>query len=262
MQLKVDNITAVAYINKMGGTHSIECNEMAKQIWHWAIKRNIWLSAAYIPGENNVVADFHSRCFKENTEWTLSPRVFQSVTQIFFLPQIDLFALAFNCQVQSYVSWVPDTEAYAVDAFSLYWGDLQFYAFPPFSIVARVLAKISRDEATGILIVPRWTTQSWFPQMLTLLIDHPRQIPPSKQLLSLPHNPEVAHPLYKKLSLLAINLSGRQCRVWDYQTKLQTLSQNHGGREHDHNMIPFLEDGEGFALQGKLIPCLPLSLMF
>ena len=31
--VRCDNTTAVAYINNMGGTHALLCNELAKQIW-------------------------------------------------------------------------------------------------------------------------------------------------------------------------------------------------------------------------------------
>ena len=66
IQLKLDNLMAIAYINKMGGTHSPNCNHVTQQIWDWVVARDIWLSAAYIPGDSNLVADFHSRCFHEN----------------------------------------------------------------------------------------------------------------------------------------------------------------------------------------------------
>ena len=76
IQLKMDNLMAIAYINKMGGTHSQECNHVSQQIWEWAIARDIWLSVAYIPGDSNVVADFHSHCFHDNKEWALKETVF------------------------------------------------------------------------------------------------------------------------------------------------------------------------------------------
>ena len=68
IQLKMDNTTAVTHINRMGGSHSVSCNFYTQLIWHWAQERNVWLSAAYLPGKDNVVADLHSRCFKDNTE--------------------------------------------------------------------------------------------------------------------------------------------------------------------------------------------------
>ena len=67
--LYMDKSTAVSYINKKGGTHSVLCDDLAVEIWQWAIPRNISLSAAFIPGESNVVADFYSQCPNDNTEW-------------------------------------------------------------------------------------------------------------------------------------------------------------------------------------------------
>ena len=77
--LYMDNSTAVVYINKKGGTHSVLCDALAVKIWQWAIPRNIWLSAVFIPGESNVVADFYSRCPNDNTEWQLDPVVFKKL---------------------------------------------------------------------------------------------------------------------------------------------------------------------------------------
>ena len=56
-----DNVTAVAYINNMGGYRSSCCNKTAHDIREWASIRNLWLSAAHIPGVHNVIADFESK---------------------------------------------------------------------------------------------------------------------------------------------------------------------------------------------------------
>ena len=56
-----DNNTTISYINSMGGCKAIECNSLTKHIWDWARERNIWLSAAHIPGSSNVDADRLSR---------------------------------------------------------------------------------------------------------------------------------------------------------------------------------------------------------
>ena len=76
IRIKSDNTTAIAYINNKGGVKLIECHEIAKNIWEWAIHRNIHLSAEHIPGSKNVLADKASRVFNENTEWTLDLIVF------------------------------------------------------------------------------------------------------------------------------------------------------------------------------------------
>ena len=138
IQLKLDNLTALAYINKMGGTHSPECNHVTQQIWEWAIARDIWLSAAYIPGDTNVVADFHSCCFHENKECALNDAVFALLPSTYVSPVIDLFAASANAKLPRYISWLPDPHAYAVDAFTVSWQDLTFHAFPPFSLLPQV----------------------------------------------------------------------------------------------------------------------------
>ena len=55
IHLKLDNQTAVTYINKKGGTHSKNCNDISLQVWHWAKLHGNWLSAAFMPGECNVL---------------------------------------------------------------------------------------------------------------------------------------------------------------------------------------------------------------
>ena len=106
IHLKMDNLTAIAYINKMGGTHSLECNHVSQNTCEWAIARDIWLSAAYIPGDSNVVADFHSHCFHENKEWALKETVFALLRHTYGSPGIDLFASSTNAKMPLYISWV------------------------------------------------------------------------------------------------------------------------------------------------------------
>ena len=117
--LMLDNTTAAAYIDKMGGLHSPVCNDITLSIWGWAKARNNWLSTAFIPGVENTVADFHSRNFRDNTEWMLNPVVFQSITRIYFAPDIDMFASRLKSQLHPFVSWKPEPGAWAINAFYL-----------------------------------------------------------------------------------------------------------------------------------------------
>ena len=56
VRIMSDNTTVVCYINDGGGggSKSVECHRLAKNIWSCAIARNIWLSAAHVPGVRNV----------------------------------------------------------------------------------------------------------------------------------------------------------------------------------------------------------------
>ena len=212
IQLQMDNTTAVAYIREMGGSHSILCNAATFDIWNWCRQRNIWLSAAHIPGIDNTEADRKSRLFNDATEWKLNYQAFQLCTAQWGLPDIDLFSSRLNCQLKSYISWHPDPGAVAVDAFSLSWSNIFGYAFPPFRLLPRVLRKVEEDGAKVIVIATEWPTQPWYPRITQMSIAPPILLPNSKALLSLPWEPSRVHPLYPKLHLKAFLLLGKGSR--------------------------------------------------
>ena len=55
----------------MGGSHSVICNSLAREMWFWCIDRNLWISAAYLLGSSNMAADKASHVFCDKTEWKL-----------------------------------------------------------------------------------------------------------------------------------------------------------------------------------------------
>ena len=123
----------------------------------WCIRHSVWLSIAHIPGVANVLADKVSRLNTYHTKWMLSRKIFaKSIAKLGVTPQIDLFASRLNYQLEPYISYQPDPGALAVNAFHSDWSQFTFYAFPPFSIIQRTLSKIREDQATGLLIVPKW----------------------------------------------------------------------------------------------------------
>ncbi|XP_060084159.1 uncharacterized protein LOC132563416 [Ylistrum balloti] len=169
IRLNIDNTTAIAYISNMG-EKTKACNELAVKVWKWAIDRDIWLSAAHIPGRENVEADTESRLEHENTEWRLHTNIFQILVKIWGRLQIDLFASRLNAQLPKYVSWKPDPFACAVDAFTLTWNSYSFI-FPPFSLLGKILQKICEDKTQALLIAPMWSTQPWYSHLLNCIID-------------------------------------------------------------------------------------------
>lgn len=122
----------------------------------------------------------------------------------------------------------------AIDAFSLDWREQYFYAFHPFSLINRVLQKVEQDQSQGIIIVPMWNTQVWFPRLLHLLTDFPVTLPKGPRTLLLPFNREKAHPLHKKLTLLACKLSGIPSQQEAFRKKLRKSYCNPGERESTH----------------------------
>ena len=99
-------------------------------------KKGIWLTAAHIPGKENVTADYESRNCNLDTEWMINPKYLsQALKGIPFTPVIDLSASRINKHFDQYMSYRPDPFASYIDAFTISWADTNFYCFPPFSCI-------------------------------------------------------------------------------------------------------------------------------
>ena len=152
-----DNITAVAYLRKEGGTRSPFLNSLAQGILRWSESLHIRLAPQFIPGSRNVLADALSRPHQlPSSEWSLNLEVFLSLRRRWPV-QIDLFATSENHRCSIYFSPIRDPQSAGTDAFLQSWDGLQAYAFPPWSIIPRVLAKLQMSRGTELtLVAPYW----------------------------------------------------------------------------------------------------------
>ena len=208
--IKTDNSTVVACINKQGSSKK-KLNRLTRQIWDKMISKHNYISATYIPGKLNVVSDKESRnkIYKE-TEWTLHQDSFNYVNDKLGPFDLDLFASRLNNKMHPYVSWKSDPGSYFCNAFLLDWDTIFPYCFPPFNLIIRVLQKVMQDKAKICIIVPRWTTQQFWPVLQKLLVKPYVTIPWRKDLLTNPVLKSKLHPLIvkKKMTLLACLISG------------------------------------------------------
>lgn len=252
IQIQIDNTTALAYINNMGGSKSQQLNELAVEIWEWCTARNIWLSAVHIAGRLNTGADEQSRVFSDNHEWMLDKHSFDKIMLRHPGLDFDLFASRLNNQINSYCSWHADPSSSHIDAFTMNWKGHQFYAFPPFSLLPRCLQKISHDRAQGVLIAPLWPTQTWFPVLLQHLCDQPWILLSRPDLLQHPSR-SGPHPLHKNLHLMVCPVSGDPSAVTTFQRRLPTFSWHLGEKALKNSMPHTLKNGWHFVVKGKLI---------
>lgn len=206
--LRIDNTTAIAYINRAGGIQYPHLNNLAREIWQWCEHRKLWIFATYIPSEENTDADRESRTKNIDTEWELADFAYNKITQMLGKPEIDLFASRANAKCEKYCAWHKDPEAFVIDAFTISWKEYFFFAFPPFSVIHRVLNKIRLEQAEGIVVAPLWTSQPWFPVFNSLLISDLIKFRPSNSLLLSPCRTQ-QHKLCHSLTLVAGLLSGR-----------------------------------------------------
>lgn len=250
IQLFLDNTTAIKYLNKMGG-RKVDLNNLTKEIWVWCVDRGITISVFHIPGSLNVRADALSRQkLNPDMEWMLDRDIFNKIVTLYGLCDIDMFASNRNYKLTNYVSYLPDPNAVAINAFSVCWNKHFSYLFPPFSCIGSVLQKIDQDEAETVLVAPLFSTQPWFPKLLQMVVKQPFLLPKVDRILA--HPVDKSHPL-TKMSLGVFRLSGMKSVAAAYQKTLPILSSIHGDPPQGNSMGHISKNGCVFVVKNRLI---------
>ena len=244
IQVKVfsDSTTAIACISKLGTSHSELCHHITKQIWEWAEKKDIHITASIMPGHKNINADRESRELLNNLEW-MRPKSLRKVLKILkFNPEADMFASHINYRFHTYFS---------------------YYEFPPFPVISRTLKKIEAEKTEGILVVPYWPNQATLPVLFNpfmtgnrnqsidlpsksmdwflydnglrhkrvkMLIDIPILIASKKILLKLPQYPELVQLMWRKTDIVVRHLADSSQKAMEFQSKLKTYWKHRGNR--------------------------------
>ena len=86
--LQTDNTTAMAQINKMGGTQYAHLQQVCHGLWKFCLEGLNILTA----GTENVIADFQSRQFQDRSNWRLLMEVFQQISRSIGPVEVDLFS--------------------------------------------------------------------------------------------------------------------------------------------------------------------------
>ena len=226
--VKTDNITTKQYFLNHDGTGSPALCALTLKLLMWCQERGITLTAEYIPGFHNTLADRLSRRTLSQTEWSQKQSVVHQLFLRFKEPQIDLFASAQNVKLSVYCSWRFDPKAHSVDALSICWSCVIVYAFPPIALLHRVLLKVQQDQVLYmILIAPRWPGRPWYPLLLDSLIEHSVWLPLTPNLLTQEQG-RVRHANLEYLCLVAWPVSGVPWLRRDYQNKFRALSSQPG----------------------------------
>ena len=118
--LRIDNVTAIAFVNKMGVPHSTPLSNLAVEMWKWCCNRTIFVHTEDLPGKD-VRADWESWHARDSIDWMIQRDIFQQLEEQLGPFTIDLFASRTNAQLPTYCSWRPNPHAVAVDALSIPW---------------------------------------------------------------------------------------------------------------------------------------------
>ena len=132
---------------------------------------------------SELIADHLSRPNQPiPTEWSLHPEIVERIFRVSGTPEVDMFATLSNSHLPRFMSPIPEPRALAVDALSQDWQGRSMYMFPPFPLLMQKLR--STQVAEVILVAPWWPSQSWFPHLLPLCVEHPLVLPYRRDLLS------------------------------------------------------------------------------
>ena len=71
------------------------------------------------------------------------------------------------------------------------------------------LQKVWHDKAEGILVVPDWPNELWYTQYTEMIIKE-ITLPSRPDLLTLPSEANIAHPMHQSLQLRAAVVLGKQ----------------------------------------------------
>ena len=131
------------------------------------------------------------------------------VNLVLKIPTVDLFASDTNHQLNRYFAWNigNGSAAEGIDAFSFSWSHESGYAFPPFSLIPRILRIVLDDKARILIVHPDWPGSLWSPTLNQITIIMRRNLQQSADLLRYPDNPNLRHPM-RDLRLVASWIDG------------------------------------------------------
>ena len=92
IHIQIENMAALPYLVKIGGTRSPELLQVAKEIWDYLLANGMAVTAEYVPSSLNIQANWQSRYHRDLSDWKLNPKMFSQIVKIRGIPKIDLFA--------------------------------------------------------------------------------------------------------------------------------------------------------------------------
>lgn len=154
-------------------------------------------------------SDAESRRSHPDIEWELRDNAFKNITTKSRLSQIDLFASRINKKCDLYVSWKIDPDTLTIDVFTINWSCVVLLRVPPILVIWKTLQKIVTEQAKGIVVIPMWPTQPWYPIFRQLLVSDLILFKPNENVV-ISHSSKTK--IHDNLTLAAGVLCGR--RFW------------------------------------------------
>jgi ribonuclease HI len=165
--VRSDNTAAVFTLQRWrGGQNRIAT---LRRIANLLSSRGISIRPVYLPGKQNETADELSRMGSAG-EYSLTMASLRAVKDMVSSElTLDVFASAQTRQLPRYCSLKrDDPNTVAVDGFRADWRNEVVLLHPPPNLILPTIRKAMEEQARGVLVVPEWKGQPWFPLLETL----------------------------------------------------------------------------------------------
>ena len=155
----------VALVLKIGSKKPHLQHEIL-QIFNICYPRFIGIDIEWIPGMENEQSDYLSKMYDDN-DWGISDTLFCHLETNWGPHTIDRFANYVNTKLPRFNSryWNPGSES--IDAFICDWEYENNYLCPPIPLIPRVLRHAENCLAQGTLVLPVWSSASFWPLLLS-----------------------------------------------------------------------------------------------
>ena len=200
---RTDSISTYYVVANAGSRRSDRLTFLAREIWLMCLQCSISLACEYV-GADVIIrkgADYLSR-WQDDGDCTLCPLLFAELWQLCGPFHVDRFASAANVQRhpltgQPLPFWSRFLEpgTAGMDALTADWSQVTNYAFPPPSILDKVVPLIQIQRARTLLVAPMWPSALWWPTLLSM--DPELVVLPAGVSPFLPQQSGCLHPLGK-----------------------------------------------------------------
>lgn len=106
-----------------------EADNMTLQgrFWHlWRTTESYFRFVTYLFWKRQIL----------QTEWSISPQVFNNLCGLRWRPMLELFTTSINAKLLLYICPILDGRAEGVEALSMNWKGLDLYTYPPTSYLS------------------------------------------------------------------------------------------------------------------------------
>jgi hypothetical protein len=142
-------------------------NKTTHKILNLCKQNNIQLTVHHLPGLDNRRADYLS-CLYPQHEWSLAPHIFQALDQKWGPQSINHMASAANKKLPQFNSHFCNQGSKATDALLQDWHLKNNWVVPLIALIPKVVALLQCQWPSTTIIVPQWTGQPWFQELLWL----------------------------------------------------------------------------------------------